>query len=129
MQNAGEEGRNSTASGASSEPVLSVSADDSGITSIPLVTLTLMWNKAFELLSTSNGITPAPGDDPKARMVIYRSQVVLESLPGQIFFLPWKKDSYPGCSCFDFGHRGHCPLLSYINLCPPMIMSMCNEMP
>ena len=32
-------------------------------------------NKASELLSTPNGITPAPGDDSKARMVISRSQV------------------------------------------------------
>ena len=58
-----------------SEAVLSVSAEDSGIVSIPLVTLTSMWNKASQLLSTTNGITPAPGVDSKARMVISHSQV------------------------------------------------------
>jgi len=34
-----------------------------------------MWNKASQLLSTTNGITPAPGVDSKARMVISHSQV------------------------------------------------------
>ena len=38
---------------------LSISAD-SGIVSIPLVILTSMWNKAYELLSTENAITPVP---------------------------------------------------------------------
>ena len=53
---------------------LSVSAEDSGILSVPLVTLTGMWNKASDLLSTENAITPAPGSDTKARMVVSRSQ-------------------------------------------------------
>ena len=53
---------------------LSISAEDSGIVSIPLVTLTAMWNKASELLSTQNAIMPAPGNDFKARMVLSRSQ-------------------------------------------------------
>ena len=66
----------SIATPSSSGTILSVSAEDSGITSIPLVTLTSMWNKASELISTPNGITPAPGDDLKARMVLSRSQVV-----------------------------------------------------
>ena len=60
----------------SSQAVLSVTAEDSVITSIPFVTLMFMWNKAADLLSASNVITPAPGDDSKARMVICRSQVV-----------------------------------------------------
>ena len=42
------------------------------IRSIPLVTLTAMWSKASELLSAQNAITPAPGDDLKARIVISR---------------------------------------------------------
>lgn len=57
-----------------SEITLSVSAKDSGIVSIPLVTLTAMWNKASELLSAQNAITPAPGNNSKARMVLSRSQ-------------------------------------------------------
>ena len=40
---------------------LSISAEDSGITAIPLVTLNAMWSKAVELLTTDNAITPAPG--------------------------------------------------------------------
>ena len=56
------------------ETILSVSAEDSGIISIPLVTLSGMWNKASELLSTENAITPAPGCDKKARMVLSHSQ-------------------------------------------------------
>ena len=72
-----EQGSKSIASSSLTEVVLSVSAKDSGITSIPLVTLTSMWNKASELLSISNGITAAPGSDTKARMVLSRSQVVL----------------------------------------------------
>lgn len=55
---------------------LSVSAENSGIISIPLVTLCAMWNKATELLSTQNAVTPAPGNDSKARMVLSRSQSV-----------------------------------------------------
>lgn len=58
------------------EAFLSISAEDSGIISIPLVTLTAMWNKASELLSTKNAITPAPGNDTKARMVLSLSQNV-----------------------------------------------------
>ena len=54
---------------------LSISADDSGITTIPLVTLNAIWAKAIELLSTSNAITPAPGSQKKACMVLSYSQV------------------------------------------------------
>ena len=58
------------------EASLSISAEDSGIVSIPLVTLSGMWDKASELLSTKNSITPAPGNDYNARMVVSRSQDV-----------------------------------------------------
>ena len=54
---------------------LSISADDSGITTIPLVTLDAIWSKAIELLSTSNAITSAPGTQKKACMVLSYSQV------------------------------------------------------
>ena len=37
---------------------LYISAEDSGIVSIPPVTLTAIWNKASELLSTQNAIMP-----------------------------------------------------------------------
>ena len=54
---------------------LSISAEDSGITAIPLVTLNAMWAKAFDLLRANNAITPAPGSNRKACMVISYSQV------------------------------------------------------
>ena len=55
---------------------LSFSAEDSGISVIPLVTLDAMWSKAGELLSAENTITAAPGSDKKARMVLsYSSEV------------------------------------------------------
>ena len=44
---------------------LSVSAENSGISVIPIVTLNAMWTKAEELLSTDNCITAAPGNDKK----------------------------------------------------------------
>ena len=60
--------------GPTAEPTLSVSAEDSGIMSILLFALSSMWDKASELLLNENGITAAPGSDPKARMVISYSQ-------------------------------------------------------
>lgn len=54
---------------------LSIPADDSGITTIPSVTLNGIWDKAVELLSTSNAITSAPGNQKKACMVLSYSQV------------------------------------------------------
>ena len=48
---------------------LSVSAD-SGIPELSLTTLQQMWEKAEELLSTHNAITPAPGSDSRAKMVM-----------------------------------------------------------
>ena len=57
------------------QTALSISADSSGITTIPLVTLDAIWAKAIELLSTSNAITSAPGSQKKASMVLSYSQV------------------------------------------------------
>ena len=54
---------------------LRISAKDSGITTISLVTLNAIWAKAIELLSTSNAITSAPGSQRKACMVLSYSQV------------------------------------------------------
>ena len=54
---------------------LSISADDSSITTIPLVTLDAIWSKAIELLSTSSAITSTPGTQKKACMVLSYSQV------------------------------------------------------
>ena len=34
-----------------------------------------MWNNAYELLSAENTITPAPGSDTKARMVLFHSKM------------------------------------------------------
>ena len=53
---------------------MSISAEDSGIETIPLITLTKMWRKAEELLQMENGIIPTPGSSDKARMVISYSQ-------------------------------------------------------
>ena len=47
---------------------LSVNAEDSGIETLPLVTLQGMWEKASKLLTMENGITAAPSDDRRARM-------------------------------------------------------------
>ena len=60
----------SSAASSSSSKSLSVSAEDSGILTIPFITLQGMWEKAERLLSTKTEITPAPGSDPKARMVL-----------------------------------------------------------
>ena len=49
--------------------VLSIEADDSGIHTIPIVTLQGMWNKANRLLAMENGVTSAPGVDKKARII------------------------------------------------------------
>ena len=61
----------STVSPQSSKPTpscLSIDAEDSGIETLPLVTLHGMWEKASKLLTMGNGITAAPSDDKKARM-------------------------------------------------------------
>ena len=48
---------------------LSVSVEESGISTLSLVTLRMMWNKAEKLLNTTTAVTIAPGSDPNARMV------------------------------------------------------------
>ena len=48
---------------------MSIQAEDSGIETLPLVTLHGMWEKATKLLAMDNCITAAPGDDKRARMV------------------------------------------------------------
>ncbi len=55
---------------------LSVSAEESGIDVIPLVTLNATWTKADQLLSADSNITTAPGKDKKVRMVLSYSSVV-----------------------------------------------------
>ena len=57
----------------SSGNVLCVTAAECGITTIPLITLEGIWNKANSLLSAENAITVAPGNDQKARMVLSSS--------------------------------------------------------
>ena len=57
-----------TASTTSSSCCLSVGAEDSGIETLPLITLQSMWEKASKLLTMDNGITAAPSEDRKARM-------------------------------------------------------------
>ena len=54
--------------GGISSAYLSVDAEDSGIETLPLVTLHGMREKASKLLTMGNGITAAPGDDKRARM-------------------------------------------------------------
>ena len=53
---------------------LSISAEDAGITTIPLVTLDGMRSKAEQILRSDNAITRAPGSDKKACMVLSFSQ-------------------------------------------------------
>lgn len=64
----------STSHTTDNKSILSVFAEESGIISIPLVTLSAMWNKASKLLSMENAIAAAPGNDSKSRMVISHSQ-------------------------------------------------------
>ena len=60
---------------------LSVSAEDSGVTKLTLTTLQQMWEKAEELLSTHNAITPAPGSDSRAKMVMSYSSSMSKEVP------------------------------------------------
>ena len=53
---------------------MSIRAEDSGITTIPHVTLDALWVKAEQILQSLNAITPAPGENKKARMVLSYSQ-------------------------------------------------------
>ena len=55
---------------------LRISAENSGINSIPLITLQSIWSKAESLVQGENNITPVPGAEKRARAVIsYRSDV------------------------------------------------------
>ena len=57
-----------TASTTLSSVCLSVGPEDSGIETLPLITLQSMWEKASKLLTMDSGITAAPSEDRKARM-------------------------------------------------------------
>ena len=63
----------SLASSSSHPKKLSIAAKDSGITVIPIATLDFMWSKADEYLLSSTSVLPAPGNDPKSKMVMSRS--------------------------------------------------------
>ena len=53
---------------------LLISAEESGIHTIPLITLEAIWSKAAALLQGDNTISPAPGRDRRSHVVIsYRS--------------------------------------------------------
>ena len=53
------------------KPVLSVDLDNAAqFVSIPYKCLEGIWSKAAKLISTENGIKPASGQDPTARMVL-----------------------------------------------------------
>ena len=55
---------------------LSIRAEDSGIHTIPFITLQSIWSKAESLLQGENTITPVPGADKTARAVLsYRSDI------------------------------------------------------
>ena len=49
---------------------LSVSSDDSGIVTVPMVILQSIWKKAGDLIANPNAITLAPGDNEKSQMVL-----------------------------------------------------------
>ena len=73
-----DQASSSTSYGPSSCSVksINISAEESGIHTIPLVTLQAIWSKADSLLKGDNTITPAPGADRRARCVIsYHSDV------------------------------------------------------
>ena len=55
---------------------LSIRAEDSGIHTIPFITLQSIWSKAESLLQGENTITPVPGADKTAQAVLsYRSDI------------------------------------------------------
>ena len=53
--------------------VVSISADDSNILTLPKVTLEAMWDKANEYITSKIDVVAAPGSDHKAKMVTSRS--------------------------------------------------------
>lgn len=62
---------------------LKVTAEESGIHTIPLVTLQQIWSKANSLLQGDNTITPVPGTDKQANVVISYSSDTPYVLSGQ----------------------------------------------
>ena len=67
-----------------SENKLCVSAEESGITKLTLTTLQHMWQKAEDLMNSDNAITPAPGNDKMAKMVLsYSSPIPHMVVKGQ----------------------------------------------
>ena len=52
---------------------LSISAWACGISTLPFATIDAVWSKAEEYLQASNDVAQAPGNDPKPKMVTYRS--------------------------------------------------------
>ena len=49
---------------------IAVSPESSGITKLTITTLQCMWEKAEVLMNSDNMITPAPGDDASAKMIL-----------------------------------------------------------
>ena len=60
----------------SSRKRIAVSPESSGITKLTITTLQCMWEKAEVLMNSDNMITPAPGDDASAKMVLSYSSPV-----------------------------------------------------
>lgn len=79
-----DKGESSIASGIVGSHNLCIKPEDSGITSIPLVTLSDMWVKAEKLVSTKNSITPAPGSCKKAHMVLSYSATAPHLVQGKL---------------------------------------------
>lgn len=52
---------------------MSITYDESGIVSLLLANVELMWTKAEEYLKSDSDIVPAPGSDIKAKMVSSQS--------------------------------------------------------
>ena len=58
------------------QKVLSISVEECGISTLPHITLQMIWQKAEKLLNSEKAITSAPGSDAKARMVLPQSSAV-----------------------------------------------------
>ena len=63
----------SSVSSASCNTSMSVTSEDCGIVILPQATLKSMWTKAEEYLMSASDVVPAPGQDPKAKMVSSQS--------------------------------------------------------
>ena len=55
----------------SNNSTLSISPDDSGITTIPIVLSQSVWQKDDKLFADTKAITIAPGNSEKSRMVLF----------------------------------------------------------